>query len=189
MPPAPTAPPRTIPRPAAEHGLLMVNTGDGKGKSTAAMGQALRAAGHGLRVCIIQFIKGLDTTGEALALGRAFPDQIEFHVTGTGFSWQRPREELAAAAAAGWRLAGEKIRSNAFDLVILDEFTYLLNGGLLGEEEALALFAARPARLHLLITGRQASPALLAAADLVTEMREVKHPYRQGGRARKGIEY
>ena len=170
-------------------GLVMINTGNGKGKTTAAIGQAVRAAGHGFRVCIIQFIKGQARTGEAMALASAFPDLIEFHVTGTGFSWQREREEVAGAALAGWQLAREKILSDAYDMVILEEFTYLLAFGLVSENEVLALLAERPGRLHVLITGRNASQGLEEYADLVTEMREVKHPYRQGIQGRKGIEY
>jgi len=181
QPPPPDSP--------AAKGLVMINTGSGKGKTTAAIGQAVRAAGHGFRVCIIQFIKGQARTGEAMALASAFPDLIEFHVTGTGFSWQREREEVAGAALAGWQLAREKILSDAYDMVILEEFTYLLAFGLVSENEVLALLAERPGRLHVLITGRNASQGLEEYADLVTEMREVKHPYRQGIQGRKGIEY
>lgn len=177
------------PLPLAGRGLVMVNTGSGKGKTTAAMGQALRALGHGFKVCILQFIKGQARTGEAMALTAAFPDLVEFHITGTGFSWQRDREELSAAALAGWQLAREKILGNAFDMVILDEFTYLLTFALVSEEEVLALLAERPPRLHILITGREASPGLVEYADLVTEMQEVKHPYQQGIQGRKGIEF
>ncbi|OGR05994.1 MAG: cob(I)yrinic acid a,c-diamide adenosyltransferase [Deltaproteobacteria bacterium RIFOXYD12_FULL_53_23] len=170
-------------------GLIIVNTGHGKGKTTAAFGQALRAAGQGLKVCIIQFIKGQTKSGEALALTTAFPDQVELHLTGTGFTWQQEREIVKAAALSGWRLAREKILSDAYDLIILDELTYLISLGLIPEEEIIALFRQRPPRLHLVITGRDASQGLIACADLVTEMRSLKHPYQQGVKARRGIEF
>lgn len=170
-------------------GLVIINTGHGKGKTTAAFGQALRAAGQGLKVCIIQFIKGQTETGEALALASAFPGRVELHRVGTGFTWQQERETVKAAALAGWRLAGEKILSDAYDLIVLDELTYLIGFGILPEEEVLALFRKRPKRLHLVITGRDASQGLIAYADLVTEMRAIKHPFAQGITAQKGIEF
>lgn len=170
-------------------GLVIINTGHGKGKSTAAFGQALRAAGQGLKVCIIQFIKGQGKTGESLAFAAAFAGQVEWHLAGTGFSWQQDLETVKAAALAGWRLAGEKISSDAFDLIVLDELTYLISLGLVPEEEILALFRKRPKRLHLVITGRDASQELIDYADLVTEMRAIKHPFQQGVKAQKGIEF
>jgi cob(I)alamin adenosyltransferase len=173
----------------ATQGLVIINTGHGKGKSTAAFGQALRAVGQGLKVCIIQFIKGQGKTGEALAFAAAFPNQIELHLAGTGFTWQQERETVKAAALEGWRLAGEKILSDAFDLIVLDELTYLIGFGIVSEEEVLALLRKRPKRLHLVITGRDASPGLVEYADLVTEMRAIKHPFQKGIKARKGIEF
>ncbi len=168
---------------------MLINTGNGKGKTTAALGQALRAAGHGMRVCIIQFIKGKWQTGEAKSL-QDLADQIEFHVMGSGFTWQADdRNEVIKAAMAGWQLAKEKINSDIYDLVILDEFTYLLSFGIIEESEVLDLMASRPARLHIIITGRDATKGLIEAADLVTEMREIKHPFKQGIKARKGIEW
>jgi cob(I)alamin adenosyltransferase len=169
-------------------GLVIVYTGNGKGKTTAALGLTLRAAGHGLKVCIIQFIKGAWRTGEALALAR-FAGQVELHTKGTGFTWTSDPEQVAQAAAAGWQLAIEKVQSGRFDLVILDELTYLLQHQLLTEREVLALIAGRPPGLHLVVTGRAASAALLAAADLVTEMKEIKHPFQSGRQARKGIDF
>lgn len=173
----------------ATQGLVIINTGHGKGKSTAAFGQALRAAGQGLKVCIIQFIKGQTQTGEAKAITAAFPGQIELHLAGTGFTWQQDKETVKKAALAGWQLARKKIASDTYDLVVLDELTYLITLGLVPEEEILSLFQARPKRLHLVITGRDASPGLIAYADLVTEMRPIKHPYQKGIKAQKGIEY
>lgn len=173
----------------AAQGLVIINTGHGKGKTTAALGQAVRAAGQGLKVCIVQFIKGQGKTGEALAFAAAFPGQIELHLTGTGFTWQQDKETVKAAALAGWNLAREKIASDAYDLIVLDELTYLIGLGILDEDEVIALFRARPQRLHLVITGRDASPGLIEYADLVTEMRAIKHPFQKGIKAQKGIEF
>lgn len=173
----------------ATQGLVIINTGHGKGKSTAAFGQALRAAGQGLRVCIIQFIKGQAKTGEALAFTTAFPGQVELHLAGTGFTWQQDMETVKEAALAGWQLAREKIASDAYDLMVLDELTYLIGLGLIPEDEVIALFRARPKRLHLVITGRDASQGLIEYADLVTEMRAIKHPFQKGIKAQKGIEF
>ena len=173
----------------ATHGLVIINTGDGKGKTTAAFGQALRAAGQGLKVCIIQFIKGGGKTGEALAFAAAFPDQVELHLAGTGFTWQQEMGAVKAAALAGWQLAGEKIASDTYDLIVLDELTYLIGFGIVSEEEVIALFRKRPKRLHLVITGRDASQGLIEYADLVTEMRAIKHPFAHGIKAQKGIEF
>lgn len=170
-------------------GLLIIHTGNGKGKTTAALGQALRAAGQGLRVCFIQFIKNDQETGEAQALAR-YDDLIEFQVMGSGFTWKASDpEEPRQAALAGWALAREKLAGSDFDLVILDEFTYTLQYHYIDEDEALAAFAARPPGQHLLITGRNAGERLIAAADLVTEMQEIKHPFQNGRPARRGIEY
>lgn len=170
-------------------GLTIIYTGNGKGKTTAALGLALRAAGHGKKVAIIQFIKERTDTGEALALA-ALRDRIELHVTGSGFSWaQRDHTAFKQVAQEGWRLAQAKISSQAYDLVILDEFTYLIHFGLVPEAEVLAAIAAKPPHLHLVITGRHAGPGLIAAAELVTEMREIKHPYRRGITAQPGIEF
>jgi cob(I)alamin adenosyltransferase len=170
-------------------GLTILFTGNGKGKTTAAFGQALRAAGHHKKIAIIQFIKERTDTGEALAIA-ALGDRIELHVTGSGFSWaQRDQTAFQQVAQAGWRLAQEKIASNAYDLIILDELTYLIHFELVPEAEVLATLAAKPAGLHLIITGRHAGPGLIAAADLVTEMREVKHPHQRGITAQAGIEF
>jgi len=172
-----------------KQGLVMVNTGNGKGKTTAAFGQALRVAGHDQKVCIIQFIKGNWPTGESQAVAR-LADCVELHICGTGFTWKaESRDKVVRAATEGWRLAREKIASGLFRLVILDELTYAINYGIIGEDEVLAVLASRPAGLDVLITGREAGAGLLAAADLVTEMREIKHPFRKGLAARQGIEY
>lgn len=173
----------------AKQGLIILYTGNGKGKTTAAFGQALRAAGHGLKVCVIQFIKGKWQTGEAKGIAQ-HGDLIAMHTIGTGFTWEaKDREEVTHAARAGWDLAKDKIMSDRYDMVILDEITYLVTYDIVSEEDVLDLLADRPDRLHIVLTGRAASPGLIAAADTVTEMKEIKHAFKSGVKARKGIEY
>nr|WP_321467468.1 cob(I)yrinic acid a,c-diamide adenosyltransferase [uncultured Desulfobulbus sp.] len=170
-------------------GLLIVLTGDGKGKTTSALGMALRAAGHGLRVCFIQFIKGSWHYGEMDAAKR-FEDLIDFHVMGRGFTWKsEDMEEDARLAREAWSHACGAIESGRYHLVVLDEFTYLLHYRMLAIEPCLSFFAAHCPKQHVIITGRYAPQALVAAADLVTEMRVVKHPYKSGIMAQKGIEF
>ena len=170
-------------------GLLMVHTGNGKGKTTAALGMAFRALGHGLPVCVIQFIKGSLVTGEALAAGR-FADLLEFHVSGAGVSWESHDPQVdRAAAQAGWKLAQARIASGTYHLVILDEFTYTLKFGYIDEAQAVDFLQRRPTAVHVLITGRDASRRLQEAADLVTEMRSRKHPFQAGIPAQRGIEF
>jgi cob(I)alamin adenosyltransferase len=172
-----------------DKGLILVNTGDGKGKTTAAFGQALRAAGHGFPVCIIQFIKGKWQTGEALAVGGC-SELIELHVCGTGFTWEADdMDAVKKAARQGWELARAKIGSGRYRLVVLDEITYPLNYGIVAESEVLAVLAARPAGVNIVITGRGAGAGLIALADIVTEMREIKHSYGQGVKAGRGVEF
>ena len=173
----------------ANKGLIMVNTGNGKGKTTAALGLAFRALGHNLPVCIIQFIKGTWKYGELTSAER-FAGLLEFHISGKGFTWdsQDPQADIDAARA-GWELAKSRIVAGKHHLLILDEFTYALKLGMVDEDEVLATLQAKPQTLHLLITGRDASPALIDLADLVTEMREVKHPFNTGTNAQKGIEF
>jgi len=170
-------------------GLVLLHTGDGKGKSTAAFGQALRAAGQGLQVCIVQFIKGQFQTGEAKAF-QALADKVEFHVKGSGFTWQqKDKEEVTRVARQAFDFAREKIMSGRYDMVVLDELTYLITYGMVDEAEVLDMIRCRPAGLHLVITGRDASEKLVAAADLVSEVRMIKHPYDAGVKAQKGIEF
>ena len=168
-------------------GLTILYTGNGKGKTTASMGQVMRAVGQGLNVCIIQFIKGTWLTGEAKTC--ADMPRTEFHSVGSGFTWKESPHETKQAAEAGWILAEEKVMGGAYDLVVLDELTYLVNYQLVAESHILALIRNRPSHVHLVISGRDASPSLLAVADLVTEMKEVKHPYAIGVKAQPGIEY
>ncbi|MBN1449461.1 MAG: cob(I)yrinic acid a,c-diamide adenosyltransferase [Anaerolineales bacterium] len=172
-----------------KRGLVIVNTGDGKGKTTAAMGVILRAWGRGFRICMIQFIKSsTSSTGEVKAAKKL---GIEWHKTGDGFTWlSRDMDETTARALHGWKLAQEKIASGEYDLVVLDEFTYALHFGWLDTTEVLDwLRANKPQDLHLIITGRSAPPELVEYADLVTEMNLVKHPHDQGIKAQPGIEF
>jgi len=174
----------------AQKGLILLYTGNGKGKTTAALGQVLRAAGHGFKVAIVQFIKNLENTGEIKAAKKIFADHLEIYPMGTGFTWEaNDRKELHRAAEKGWSLAKEKITSGKYCMVILDELTYALNYGLLDQDEVIAYLAQKPKNLHIIITGRDASDKLIALADLVTEMKEIKHPYRKGVKAMKGIEF
>ncbi len=170
-------------------GLIMVHTGYGKGKTTAALGLAFRALGHGLPVCIIQFIKGTWKYGELYSAKR-FDDLLEFHVEGEGFTWKsKDIDRDRQAARQGWELAKAKIEEGFHHLVILDEFTYVLNYGMIDEGEVIASLRQKPKGLHILVTGRNAPAALVDIADLVTDMREMKHPFRSGVPAQKGVEF
>ena len=170
-------------------GLLMVFTGNGKGKTTSALGMAMRSAGHGLKVCFIQFIKGGWKYGELEAVKR-FQDVIDFHVMGRGFTWKSDDiEKDKAAARHAWRFAQEAMASNRYHLVIMDEFTYLLTYGMIDLPPVLATLVNKPEYLHVAITGRAAPKELLAVADMVTEMQETKHPYKVGIMAQKGVEF
>ena len=170
-------------------GLVIVNTGDGKGKTTAALGMVLRAWGRGFRICVVQFIKA--ETGRWGEIKAAEKLGIEWHSTGDGFTWtSRDMDETVARARHGWEIAQEKIASDQYDLIVLDEFTYTLHYGWLDSAETLAwLKMHKPERLHLVITGRSAPEALVDYADLVTEMNVIKHPYEQGIQAQPGIEF
>ena len=169
------------------HGLLIVNTGNGKGKSTAAFGTAFRALGQGLRVCILQFIKGKWKTGELETAQRL---GVEMMPMGQGFTWESKNiEEDKAMMREAWRVSSEKILSDQYDLIILDELNYVLGYGYLPVEDVIRCLQARPPHLHVVVTGRNAPDELVAIADCVTEMREVKHPYRNGIVAQKGIDF
>ncbi len=170
-------------------GLVIVNTGHGKGKTTAALGTLLRAWGQGMRPCVIQFIKHeKGKWGEAKAARQI---GIEWRQVGDGFTHvSKDLNKTIAIARRGWELAQEKIAGGEYDLIILDEFTYPLRYGWLDVAEVIAwLREHKPPTLHLIITGRDAPPALIEFADLVTEMRKVKHPFDQGIRAQPGIEF
>jgi cob(I)alamin adenosyltransferase len=179
---------------ARRRGLLLVFTGDGKGKSTAAFGLALRASGNRMPVKVVQFIKGAWRTGEREAI-RAHLPEIEVEVGGRGFTIERLRDqriemgEHRLAARAAFQAAAEAVASGRYRMVVLDEVLGSIRAGLVGEDEVLALAASRPRDLHLVLTGRGASPAIVEAADLVTEMRDVKHHHRAGIPAQRGIEF
>ncbi len=190
-PSSPAPPPVPDPRPPTpKHGLVIVNTGSGKGKTTAALGMMARAWGHNMKVGIIQFIKHEKARfGEVIA-GRRMG--IDWIATGDGFTWtSRDMDETEARARHGWQIAQERITAGGYDLLVLDEFTYPLHYGWLDTTAVIDwLKANKPPRLHLVITGRYAPPALIDYADLVTEMAEVKHPYReQNIRAQAGVEF
>ena len=176
-------------QPTQGPGLLIVHTGNGKGKTTAALGLVLRAHGHGQRACVVQFIKSPERErGEEVA-ARALG--VEWRVVGDGFTWRSQDPDATAQRSRdGWALARELIASGAYRLVVLDEFTYPLRYGWLDADVVVAwLVWERPPSVHVVVTGRDAHPALLDAADLVTEMREVRHPYRRGVAAQAGIEF
>lgn len=172
-------------------GLVIVYTGDGKGKTTAAFGLALRAAGRGLRVHVIQFIKGAMDTGEIEMIAKALPS-ITVERVGKGFTWRRDVvptfEDHVAAAREGLARAREAVTAGDYQVVILDELNVALKKKLLPVEDVVALLDARPGRLHLVLTGRGAPDELLERADLVTEMRCVKHPFQRGIPAQVGID-
>lgn len=170
-------------------GLLIVFTGDGKGKTTAALGMALRAAGHGMRVLILQFIKGGWKYGELEALERF--GNVTIKPLGSGFTWKKESlDEDRGLAANGWEGAQRAIDSGEWDMIVLDELNIVLSYGLLPLEPVLEVLRGRPETLHIAVTGRGAAPELMEIADLVTEMRLVKHPYKdQGVKAQKGIEF
>jgi cob(I)alamin adenosyltransferase len=171
------------------HGLLMVHTGEGKGKSTAAFGMVARALGWGMKVGVVQFIKGKWKTGERLFFQR-FPDQVRFEVMGEGFTWDtQDRVRDIAAAEAAWATSVEMINDPDLDFVLLDELNIALRYDYLDVTAVVAALAARPAAKHVCITGRNAKPELLAIADLVTEMTLVRHPFDQGFKAQRGVDY
>ncbi|MDH5785515.1 MAG: cob(I)yrinic acid a,c-diamide adenosyltransferase [Chromatiales bacterium] len=177
-----------IARATEERGVLIVNTGNGKGKSSAAFGVAARALGHGKRVGIVQFIKGRGTTGEEAFFTR-FPE-VEYHVTGDGFTWEtQNREQDEATARRGWEIALAMLQDETVNLVILDELNIVLKYHYLPLEELLEALQQRPTMQHVIITGRGAPEGLIAAADTVTEMRLEKHAFKAGIKAQAGIEY
>jgi len=169
-------------------GLVIVNTGDGKGKTTAAFGTAFRAAGHGKRVAIVQFIKGPWDYGEVKA-AESFPN-ITLERIGSGFTWLADDpEEPRRLAREAWERSQELAMSDRYDLLVLDELDCALSEGYVGVDEVLSLLSRRPERLSVIITGRGAPAELIEAADTVTEMRCIKHAYDSGTPARRGIEY
>ena len=172
-----------------ERGLLIVHTGTGKGKSTAAFGMVMRCLGHGLRVGIVQFVKGAWETGERKALAR-FGDLVTCRAMGEGFTWDtQDRARDIAAARAAWEAAKAMLADPAYRLVLLDELNIVLRYDYLPLAEVLEVLQAKPRDLHVIVTGRNAPAELIEAADLVTEMTLVKHPFRAGVKAQRGIEF
>jgi cob(I)alamin adenosyltransferase len=176
-------------RATLEKGLIIVNTGAGKGKTTAALGLAFRALGQGLKVGIVQFIKGAIATGEA-ALAKKLNLPLEMHTMGDGFTWNtQDRDKDIASARRAWDKAVSLLRDETFGLVILDELNIVLKYDYLPLEEVLQELRNKRPMLHVAITGRNAKQELIDLADLVTEMKLVKHPYRLGVKPQVGIEY
>jgi len=174
----------------AEKGLLIVHTGPGKGKSTAAFGLLLRMIGHGRRTGVVQFIKGAWSTGERGVLERLGGDLVSWHTMGEGFTWEtQDRTRDVAACRRAWDRAVELMAQPDLALLVLDELNIALRYDYLPLEDVLAALAARPPMLHVVITGRNAKPALLEAADLVTEMTATKHHFAAGVKAQQGIEF
>jgi cob(I)alamin adenosyltransferase len=175
-----------------DRGLVIVYTGKGKGKTTAALGIVLRAVGHGMKVGMIQFIKGEWYYGELTSSKRLEPE-FELIAAGKGFVGiiddDHPRDDHQNAARAALALAAEKLRSGAYDILILDEINYAVKLGLLSELDVMTLIKSKPESTSLVLTGNYVPESVLAAADLVTEMKEVKHPYQQGIKAKKGIDF
>ena len=173
-------------------GLVIVYTGKGKGKTTAALGMALRAVGHDRRICMIQFIKGSWHYGE-MTSSKLLEPQFELIAVGKGFVGilddKSPREEHVKIAQEAVQISREKIQSKKYDIIILDEINYAVNLGLVEVNDVLDLIKIKPSTLHLVLTGNYASDEIINAADLVTEMKEVKHPFQVGIKAKKGIDY
>lgn len=171
-----------------QRGRVIVNTGDGKGKTTAALGTVFRALGYGKKVCVIQFIKGQGKYGEREMAAKI--DNLDWFICGKGFVFTKDNiDEDRKVAQEGFLLAEEKVMSDQYDLVVLDEITYLPMYDFLEVEKIVDLIKRRPTRLSLILTGRNAAPELMAVADTVTNMTVVKHAFEQGIKAQKGIEY
>lgn len=172
-----------------ERGLIIVHTGKGKGKTTAAMGLVMRSLGHGFKVGVVQFVKGVWETGEREVLNR-FPDQVTIKAMGEGFTWEtQDRERDIAAARAAWEAGKAMIADPANKMVLLDELNIVLRYGYLPIEEIVETLRNKPRDLHVIVTGRNAKDELIDIADLVTDMTQVKHPFRSGVKAQTGIEF
>ncbi|MCP3044903.1 cob(I)yrinic acid a,c-diamide adenosyltransferase [Xanthomonas euvesicatoria] len=179
---------RRIARAVIDRGVLLVNTGNGKGKSSSGFGMLARSLGHGLHCGVVQFIKGTFSTGEE-AFFRRFPDLLDYHVMGEGFTWEtQDRARDIAAAQAAWQRARGMLADARYDFVLLDELNIALVKDYIALDEVLAAVAARPPGQHVVITGRGAPAGLIEVADTVTEMRLVKHAFNAGIKAQLGIE-
>ena len=172
-----------------ERGLLIVHTGKGKGKSTAAMGLAIRAIGHGMRVGIVQFVKGVWETGERDVLAK-FPDLVTIKAMGEGFTWEtQDRARDIKAAETAWAVAKEMIADETYRMVILDELNIVLRYSYIDLADVIETLKQKPRDLHVVVTGRNAKDDLIEIADLVTGMTLIKHPFRSGVKAQKGVEF
>lgn len=174
-----------------EKGLIMVHTGPGKGKSSSGFGMVMRSIQHGMGCAVVQFIKGNWETGEKSFLRERFADECRFFVSGEGFTWEtQDKERDIKAAQNGWKIAQEQILDPEIDFVLLDEINIALRYDYLDIDEVVDfLLTKKPQMTHVCLTGRNAKPELIEAADLVTEMTLVKHPFRDGVKAQKGVEF
>jgi cob(I)alamin adenosyltransferase len=171
-----------------ERGIVLVNTGNGKGKSSSAFGMVARALGHGIKVGIVQFIKGSFSTGEE-AFFRRFPDEVSYHVMGEGFTWEtQDKQRDIEAARAAWAKACELLADPDIGLVVLDELNIVLKHKYLAVAEVIQQLQQRPEMQHVVITGRAAPQELIDYADTVSEIRDIKHAFRAGIKAQKGVE-
>jgi len=179
---------RRIARATIERGVVVVNTGNGKGKSSSGFGMLARSLGHGFRCGVVQFIKGSFSTGEE-AFFRRFEDELDYHVMGEGYTWEtQDKERDIAAAQSAWQVAAWMLADASYDFVLLDELNIALVKQYVQLEQVTAALAARPPQQHVVITGRGAPDGLIEVADTVTEMRVVKHAFQAGIKAQKGIE-
>lgn len=180
---------RRIARATIDRGVVVVNTGNGKGKSSSGFGMLARSLGHGFRCGVVQFIKGSFSTGEEAFFRRFADEELAYHVMGDGFTWEtQDRAADVASAQAAWRVAADMLADETFDFVLLDELNIALVKDYIDVQQVVDALAARPPRQHVVITGRGAPAALVEAADTVTEMRVVKHAFKAGIKAQKGIE-
>jgi len=180
---------RRIARATIERGVVVVNTGNGKGKSSSGFGMLARSLGHGFRCGVVQFIKGSFSTGEE-AFFRRFEDELDYHVMGEGYTWEtQDKERDIAAAQSAWQVAARMLADASYDFVLLDELNIALVKQYVQLEQVTAALAARPPQQHVVITGRGAHSRLVETADLVTEMTKVKHPMDAGQKGQKGIEW
>jgi cob(I)alamin adenosyltransferase len=172
-----------------EKGLIIVHTGKGKGKSTAAMGLAIRAVGNGMKVGIVQFVKGVWSTGERVVLDK-FPDLVNIKAMGDGFTWEtQDRKRDIKAAEGAWAMARDMIADSSYSMVILDELNIVLRYDYIPISNVIETLKSKPENLHVILTGRNAKQELIEIADLVTEMTQIKHPFRSGVKAQVGIEF
>jgi len=170
-------------------GLIILYTGAGKGKTSAALGQIFRAIGHGMKICMIQFVKGRWKTGE-MKTAEKFSDLLEFHIKGRGFIFNSKNvDKHIKAGKDAWEFAKKKIFSDKYELIVLDELTYLIKYKIFKEDEILQVLRNKPKRLHILITGRDATEGLIESSDIVSKIENIKHPFQKGIKAQKGIEF